>query len=354
MSDDVQKFLEAVHGRLQALSLAGVTLVPRLLPKSLPSTAASSSENAATTGAKPAAPSATPGNGHSWKDVIGHMKAELSKAGAKASAAQPATAKPGATRPAALPTVPPPRTRAAAPAPAASAAQATPPAPATQPSVARATPSAGESGEDVSLRPTRTVSPQTAQALADLAATVAKCTRCPELARTRTQTVFCSGTSSADVMFIGEAPGEDEDLQGEAFVGRAGQLLTKIITGGMKMRRQDVYICNILKCRPPGNRQPQPDEAARCREFLDRQIELVSPRVICLLGGIASHFLLDDNTPVGRMRGRWFDYRGIPVRVTYHPAYLLRNYTAEARKKVWDDVLEVVRKLRELRQAEGI
>jgi len=148
MSDDVQKFLEAVHGRLQALSLAGVTLVPRLLPKSLPSTAASSSENAATTGAKPAAPSATPGNGHSWKDVIGHMKAELSKAGAKASAAQPATAKPGATRPAALPTVPPPRTRAAAPAPAASAAQATPPAPATQPSGARATPSAGESGEE--------------------------------------------------------------------------------------------------------------------------------------------------------------------------------------------------------------
>lgn len=327
MSDDVQKFLEAVHGRLQALSLAGVTLVPRLLPKAAPAIAAVTA-----TGAKPETQATTPANGHSWTDVVQQLKAQLGK-----TAAKPASGKPPSAKPAALPTVPPPA-----------------PAPATKAPVDTVAPPTGESGDDASLRPTRPVSPQTEQALAALAAEVAKCTRCQELARTRTQTVFCSGTSNADVMFVGEAPGEDEDLQGEAFVGRAGQLLTKIITGGMKMRRQDAYICNILKCRPPGNRQPQPDEAARCREFLDRQIELVSPRVICLLGGIATQFLLDDNTPVGRMRGRWFDYRGIPVRVTYHPAYLLRNYTADARQKVWDDVLEVVRKLRELRQAEGL
>ncbi len=185
--------------------------------------------------------------------------------------------------------------------------------------------------------------------LASLAAAVAQCRRCPELASSRTQTVFADGPSNAELMFIGEAPGQDEDAQGVPFVGRAGQLLTKIITGGMAMRRQDVYICNILKCRPPGNRNPAPDEAAHCREFLDRQIELVAPKVICCLGGVASRFLLDDPTPVGQMRGRWWQYRGIPVRVTYHPAYLLRNYTVDARKKVWDDVKEVAAKLRELR-----
>jgi len=335
MSDDVQKFLEAVHGRLQALSLAGVTLVPRLLPKSLPSTAASSSENAATTGAKPAAPSATPGNGHSWKDVIGHMKAELSKAGAKASAAQPATAKPGATRPAALPTVPPPRTRAAAPAPAASAAQATPPAPATQPSGARATPSAGESGEDVALRPTRTVSPQTAQALADLAATVAKCTRCPELARTRTQTVFCSGTSSADVMFIGEAPGEDEDLQGEAFVGRAGQLLDRMIAA-MSLRREDVYIANVAKCRPPGNETPTEEESATCGPFVLRQVEIIQPRIVVSLGACAPHYLLGGKDPMRVLRGSVHRWRGMLLIPTYHPSFLLRS--PSYKKETWLDL----------------
>jgi len=194
--------------------------------------------------------------------------------------------------------------------------------------------------------------PETEDSWHGLHTAAAGCERCA-LSKTRRNVVFGDGNRSARLVFVGEAPGADEDQQGLPFVGRAGQLLTNIIRA-MGLERKDVYICNILKCRPPGNRQPQPDEAARCREFLDRQIELVSPRVICLLGGIASHFLLDDNTPVGRMRGRWFDYRGIPVRVTYHPAYLLRNYTAEARKKVWDDVLEVVRKLRELRQAEGI
>lgn len=332
MTDVAQEFLEALRGRLQSLDLAGATLIPRLLP---PATAATATPAAPTPKAPGSGPA--PANGHSWTDVVRQMKDQLGKAAPKHAAAKPASTAPAPVRPA---------SPSAAPAPAAkspSPRQAGAGRPAAEPAA----------GGDPTLRPSRPVDPKAEKELADLAAMVAKCDRCKELARTRTQTVFCSGPGNAEVMFIGEAPGEDEDRQGEAFVGRAGQLLTRIITAGMKMRRQDVYICNILKCRPPGNRKPQPDEAASCREYLDRQIELVAPKVICLLGGIATQFLLDDPTPVGQMRGRWFDYRGIPVRVTYHPAYLLRSYTPDTRKKVWDDVLEVVSKLKELRSTPG-
>ena len=173
-------------------------------------------------------------------------------------------------------------------------------------------------------------------ALAAVARDVAACTRCAELARTRTQTVFGVGNPSARLVFCGEAPGADEDRLGEPFVGRAGQLLTDIIVKGMKLRRQDVYILNILRCRPPGNRTPLPVEAANCREFLDRQLDIIQPEFICCLGAVAAQNLLGIDAPIGRLRGRVHDYHGIKVVCTYHPAYLLRN--PQAKRQVWDDI----------------
>jgi DNA polymerase len=171
--------------------------------------------------------------------------------------------------------------------------------------------------------------------LSVLAAEVAGCTRCEELARCRTQTVFGVGNPSAELCFVGEAPGADEDAQGEPFVGAAGQLLTRII-GAMGLDRKDVYICNVLKCRPPGNRPPEPDEVANCRGYLERQLEIIRPKFICALGAHAAKTLLDSPLSIGRLRGRFHQYRGIPVLCTYHPAYLLRS--PEAKKDVWEDI----------------
>ncbi len=171
---------------------------------------------------------------------------------------------------------------------------------------------------------------------------VAACTLCEELAGTRTQTVFGVGNPQARLCFLGEAPGADEDRQGEPFVGRAGQLLTKIIEA-CTLTRQDVYILNVLKCRPPGNRNPLPHEVSNCRGFLDRQLSLIRPEYICCLGTIAAHTLLETDVPISRMRGKFFDYRGIPVMCTYHPAYLLRN--PAAKKDVWEDMKVLMRKL---------
>jgi DNA polymerase len=165
---------------------------------------------------------------------------------------------------------------------------------------------------------------------------VADCTRCAELVKNRTQTVFGVGNPNARLCFLGEAPGADEDRQGEPFVGRAGKLLTDIIQQGMKLKREDVYILNILKCRPPGNRNPQPDEAANCRGFLDRQLAQIQPEFICCLGAVAAQNLLDTVVPIGRMRGNIYDYQGIKVVCTYHPAYLLRN--PAAKKLTWEDI----------------
>ena len=173
-------------------------------------------------------------------------------------------------------------------------------------------------------------------ALAAVARDVAVCTRCSELARTRTQTVFGVGNPCARLVFCGEAPGADEDRQGEPFVGRAGQLLTDIIVKGMKMRREDVYILNILRCRPPGNRNPLPVEAAACRKYLDRQLEIIQPEFICCLGTVAAQNLLGTDETIGRLRGRVHDLGGIKVVCTYHPAYLLRN--PAAKRSVWDDI----------------
>jgi len=182
-----------------------------------------------------------------------------------------------------------------------------------------------------------------AAALAALAEEVSVCTKCG-LCESRTQTVFADGSATADLVFVGEAPGYNEDQQGVPFVGRAGQLLTDIIVKGMKLQREDVYICNVLKCRPPDNRDPAPDEVAQCEPYLLRQLELVRPKVICALGGHAAKTLLNTNESTGRLRGKWHFYHGIPLRVTYHPAYLLRSPSEKA--KTWEDIQEVMKVLR--------
>lgn len=173
-------------------------------------------------------------------------------------------------------------------------------------------------------------------ALCALAEKVKRCTRCDELARTRTQTVFGVGNPQARVMFIGEAPGADEDRLGEPFVGRAGQLLNRIIVA-CGWQREELYICNILRCRPPGNRNPSPAEAENCREYLDGQIEIVQPEYIVCWGACAAQYLLNVTDSIGKMRQRWFTYGDAQVLCTYHPSYLLRN--PSAKRPVWDDML---------------
>ncbi len=167
---------------------------------------------------------------------------------------------------------------------------------------------------------------------------LAGCPRC-KLSKGRTNIVFGQGNAQAELMFVGEAPGREEDEQALAFVGRAGQLLTKIIEAIGK-KREDVWICNVLKCRPPNNRNPEPDEVAACRPFLDEQIRLISPKVIVTLGTFAAQALLETDEPIGRMRGRWGTARGVRVMPTFHPAFLLRS--PERKKDVWED-LKLVR-----------
>jgi DNA polymerase len=183
---------------------------------------------------------------------------------------------------------------------------------------------------------------QRRRALEMLSATVSSCSRCAELAATRTQTVFGVGKIDAEICFIGEAPGADEDAQGEPFVGAAGQLLNRIIVA-CGMKREEVYICNILKCRPPGNRTPLPNEAINCREYLDRQLALVRPKYIVALGACAAQNLLGSKLSIGRLRGQFQSYNGIPVLCTYHPAYLLRS--PEKKKDVWEDMQKLMARL---------
>jgi DNA polymerase len=181
-----------------------------------------------------------------------------------------------------------------------------------------------------------------ADTLEELRADIGDCTRC-KLAPHRTHLVFGVGNPKARLVFVGEAPGADEDARGEPFVGRAGQLLTEIITKGMKLRRDDVYICNVIKCRPPGNRNPEPDEVASCEPFLRRQLELIAPQVVVGLGKFAVQTLLRSKSPITQLRGRWFDYHGIMLMPTFHPAYLLRN--PADKRLVWEDVQKVMRVL---------
>ena len=163
---------------------------------------------------------------------------------------------------------------------------------------------------------------------------ICECTRCP-LGHSRKNFVFGSGAADAGIMFVGEAPGAEEDRQGLPFVGPAGQLLTKIIEA-MHLSREDVFICNVLKCRPPGNRDPDPVEIASCEPFLKKQIAIVDPTIICALGRVAAHMLLKTTQSMRELRGRLHQYEGVPVIVTYHPSYLLR--TPSAKRDVWEDV----------------
>jgi uracil-DNA glycosylase len=174
---------------------------------------------------------------------------------------------------------------------------------------------------------------------------ICECQKCP-LGATRKHFVFGSGNPQAKVLFIGEAPGADEDEKGLPFVGRAGQLLTKIIESTQTWKRSDVFICNVLKCRPPGNRTPLPEEVEQCRPYLEEQIQIIKPRVIMALGAVAAQALLRSKDSVGKMRNRWHDHHGIPLRVTYHPAALLRfdGY----KKDVWQDMKELTAKYQEL------
>ena len=169
------------------------------------------------------------------------------------------------------------------------------------------------------------------------------CTACV-LHQGRTNVVFGCGNREASLMFVGEAPGQDEDLQGFPFVGRAGQLLNRIIAA-MGLKREEVYICNIVKCRPPENRTPLPDEVAACSPYLFEQIELVAPKAIVALGAPAAKTLLNTNQGIMSIRGHWFSFRGIPVMPTYHPAFVLRRYTEEVRRAVWDDMQQVMARL---------
>jgi uracil-DNA glycosylase len=177
--------------------------------------------------------------------------------------------------------------------------------------------------------------------LESVRAQMGECTLC-KLHKGRHTIVFGVGNPRARLMFVGEAPGEDEDLKGEPFVGKAGQLLTKMIEA-MGLRREDVYICNTVKCRPPNNRNPEPDELAACEPFLKGQLASVKPGVIVTLGKFAAQALLRDQTPITRLRGQWREYEGIPVMPTFHPAYLLRS--PQEKGKVWDDLQNVMKKL---------
>jgi DNA polymerase len=189
-----------------------------------------------------------------------------------------------------------------------------------------------------------------AERLAAMRGPVLACTKCPHLVQSRTQVVFGVGNPEAELMFVGEAPGEDEDRQGEPFVGKAGQLLTKIIET-MGYARDDIYIANVLKCRPdmppgmPGNRKPKPAEMQTCLPYLREQIDIIQPRAIVALGATAMEGLLGAVEPMARLRGRWHDFQGTPLMATYHPAYLLRNQSLGEKRKVWEDMLMVLERL---------
>jgi DNA polymerase len=200
------------------------------------------------------------------------------------------------------------------------------------------------------LRQLWSLPPNKEQLLAPLQEQVSICTKCPHLAASRTQTVFGVGNANADLMFIGEAPGADEDARGEPFVGRAGQLLTRIIET-MGFTRAEVYIANVLKCRPDmpagsfGNRPPTPQEMQTCLPYLATQIEIIRPKVMVALGATAVEGLLGFRGTMRELRGRWHSYENTPLMITYHPSYLLRNQAPGEKRKVWEDMLLVLERL---------
>ena len=194
---------------------------------------------------------------------------------------------------------------------------------------------AGRQIDSANVRERADGSNHTEQLLQVLREEVAGCQKCPQLASSRTQTVFGAGSANARLCFFGEAPGADEDASGIPFVGRAGQLLTKIIEA-CTLSREEVYILNVLKCRPPENRRPLPEEVENCRSFFERQLKIVQPEYICCLGASAAHALLETTDSIGSLRKKWFEYQESRVMCTYHPSYLLRN--PSAKRDVWEDM----------------
>jgi uracil-DNA glycosylase family 4 len=180
---------------------------------------------------------------------------------------------------------------------------------------------------------------ETTEPLTEIRTDLGDCRRCP-LCKTRKNIVFGVGSRNAPVLFVGEAPGRDEDIQGEPFVGEAGQLLTKMIIA-MGYERSEVYICNLLKCRPPENRNPSPEEIAQCSPFLLRQVKAVAPKAIVALGTFSAQTLLGSTEPISRLRGKFHDYHGIPLMPTFHPAFLLRS--PEKKREVWEDLQQVMK-----------
>ena len=225
---------------------------------------------------------------------------------------------------------------------------------AARPKAAPAATVAPPISQSATLLPSPEVFPTTGatkpERIAQLRAAVAPCVKCPNLARTRTQTVFGVGNIDARIMFVGEAPGADEDLAGEPFVGKAGELLTKIIAA-MGLTRSELFIANVLKCRPDippgasGNRRPTTAEMQTCLPYLRAQIEIIKPSVLVALGAVAMEGLLGNTEPMGRLRGRWHEFQGIPLMATYHPAYLLRNQSLGEKRKVWEDMLLVMERV---------
>lgn len=187
--------------------------------------------------------------------------------------------------------------------------------------------------------------PSSLQTLSKLREEVMPCVLCHELAGSRKTVVFGAGNESAQIMFVGEAPGAEEDQQGLPFVGQAGQLLTKIIES-IQLTREEVYIANVLKCRPPKNRPPRPEEISNCRPYLTRQIERIRPKIVCALGTFAAQTLLESETPISQLRGKFYDREGYKLIATYHPAYLLRN--PSEKRKVWEDMKLIKRELEAL------
>lgn len=192
----------------------------------------------------------------------------------------------------------------------------------------------------------RTSQPQTVSTLEQLRGLIGDCRRC-KLWRGRTKLVFGEGSPAARLVFVGEGPGREEDIDGRPFVGEAGGLLTRIIENGFGLKREEVYICNVVKCRPPGNRKPEPDEINSCYPFLEEQLRLIKPQVICGLGRVAASTLIGRACNLSQERGSWFSHAGIPLMPTFHPAYILRNPGEERRLKglVWSDVKEIMKKM---------
>lgn len=261
------------------------------------------------------------------RSLAGDASGQPSSPAVQATAAQP-SARSAPASPTALPTAPQPypasRSTVAVP-------QA-PMAPSDQPSIAGSGQWETEELDDTARRNLFQILDQE----------IRDCQKCSEICSRRQQTVFGVGPIRPTVCFMGEAPGADEDKQGEPFVGRAGQLLTRIISA-MQLRREDVFILNALKCRPPGNRTPLPNEINNCQPFVETQLETLRPKYIVCLGAVAVRSLLKRDTPVGQLRGKFFEYRGAKVIVTYHPSYLLRN--EDAKRLVWEDMQILMREL---------